>query len=413
MKRILLVNTYYRPHYGGVETTLFHIADTLRKNGYEPVVLACDRGLDPSAKLPVHEEIEGVPVFRFRLPRRKWLLNLLSLVDEYRGARKLAGRLHRESPFSAVLVRSHVCGLGALSALAASIPFLYLPPSAVWIQSAPDMVNRSGPFLRRALRDLNSRIQLPVHCRIQRRLLRESPLVWVFSEVMRTQIREARGARPLSVVPPGVDLERFRPDAGPGRDGLRRACGAGGNDLIGLCLARLVPQKGLGTAIEAMSALPRPSRWRLWIVGDGPEQGLLEAMAVRLGAAERVKFFPPTAEPEAWYAAADLFLMTSRYEPFGQTLLEAQASGLPVAGFLRDDGAGILNANAEVVRPGETGWLVPFGGKPLAELLSGLESGSWPSDRRESVNARKRVEADFTWDRFCRRLLEAFEGDKP
>ncbi|MEO6096570.1 MAG: glycosyltransferase family 4 protein [Fibrobacteria bacterium] len=412
MKRILLVNTYYRPHYGGVETTLYHIAATLRKGGYDPVVLASDRGLGPSSRLASQEEIDGVSVHRFRLPRRKWLLNILSIWDEYRGAGKLAKRLHQEAPFSAVLVRSHICGLGVLSAFDVGTPFIYLPPSAVWIQNAPTMVNRSGNFLRRSIRDLNSRIQLPLHSRFQRRLLRDSPLVWVFSEVMRDQVQASRGAAPLRVVPPGVDLVRFRPADRPLRDGLRSRQGAGSNDLIGLCLARLVPQKGLESAVGAMALLPRPSRWMLWIVGDGPEQSLLEAMAERLGVATKVKFFPPTSKPEDWYAASDLFMMTSRYEPFGQTLLEAQASGLPVAGFLRDDAAGILNANAEVIRHGETGWLVPFGERPLADLLGRLERGSWPADRRESRNARTWVESSFTWERFCGTLLAAFERNE-
>lgn len=409
MKRILLLNTYFRPHYGGVETTLYHIAVTLKKSGHDPVVVTSDRGTNGASCLAAFEVIDGIPVHRYHLPRRKWLLNTLSIADEYWRAGELARRLHKESAFHGVLARTHVAGLGALSSLE-RVPFLYLPPAVVWIQNAPALVNRSGGGLRRALRWLNTSSQLPLHAAIQRRLLRRAARVWVFSDAMRTQVGKARAEAPLRIVQPGVDLGQFRPAPENERRLLRAQRGASDGDLVALGLARLVPQKGFDAAVEALAGLPRESRWILWLVGDGPESSLLRAQAQRLGVADRVKFFPPTSEPGEWYSAADLFLMTSRYEPFGQTLLEAQASGLPVAGFLRDDAAGILNANAEVVRNGETGWLVPFGGEELGRLMRGLETGALASGREESARARAWVESRFTWERFCAELLAEFEG---
>jgi glycosyltransferase involved in cell wall biosynthesis len=175
-------------------------------------------------------------------------------------------------------------------------------------------------------------------------------------------------------------------------------------------MARLVPQKSFDTAVRAIGLLPKSSRWRLWIVGDGPEKSILETEVLKQGVENKVHLFPSTSMPEKWYASADLFLMTSRYEPFGHTLLEAQSSGLQVAGFFRDDKEGILNATAEVVRQGETGWLMPFGDRSLTDLLQKLENSSWAMAPYKSVQTRRWVESTFRWDLFCRKLIDEFAG---
>jgi glycosyltransferase involved in cell wall biosynthesis len=99
MRRILLVNTYYHPHYGGIETSLYYIAQTLLKMQFKPVILTSDRGVSKKAKLSCFEKLENVPVHRFSLPKRKGVINTISILTEYLSAKQAAFRLHQEEPF--------------------------------------------------------------------------------------------------------------------------------------------------------------------------------------------------------------------------------------------------------------------------------------------------------------------------
>jgi hypothetical protein len=69
------------------------------------------------------------------------------------------------------------------------------------------------------------------------------------------------------------------------------------------------------------------------IVGEGPERGALEAIARDLGLAGRVRMPGFIADPAAWYAHGDLFVLPSRWEGFGNVIVEAMACGLPVVAF--------------------------------------------------------------------------------
>ncbi|MGY9038630.1 MAG: glycosyltransferase [Rhodobacterales bacterium] len=89
---------------------------------------------------------------------------------------------------------------------------------------------------------------------------------------------------------------------------------------------RFVPRKGFDVLIRAVAKLPGA---HLWLLGDGRERGNLEALARELGMAERVHFTGWVSEPFHVVAAADAFVMPSRHEPLGNTLLEAWKVGVP------------------------------------------------------------------------------------
>lgn len=99
-----------------------------------------------------------------------------------------------------------------------------------------------------------------------------------------------------------------------------------------ICAGRLDWIKGLDLAIEALSLLP--DKYCLRIVGKGPAESSLRALATRLGVTTRVTFQPsvPRSALPAIYAQADLFLFTSA-EVGGLVWVEALASGLPVVAF--------------------------------------------------------------------------------
>lgn len=92
---------------------------------------------------------------------------------------------------------------------------------------------------------------------------------------------------------------------------------------------RLEPQKNFGLAIDAMAHLSRWTDARLVILGDGGERTRLAKQIERLGLHERVRLIGHVADIRPWLEKASCYLMTSHYEGYPASLVEAVASGLP------------------------------------------------------------------------------------
>lgn len=117
-----------------------------------------------------------------------------------------------------------------------------------------------------------------------------------------------------------------------------------------LCLGRLHRNKGFDVALEVLSRLPGAY---LWIAGIGPEEARLKAQAESLGVAERVRFLGWRGDAPALFAAADVFLCSSRHEPLGNIVIEAWAQGVPVV-------AAAAQGPRQLIADGTTGLLAPI-----------------------------------------------------
>jgi GalNAc-alpha-(1->4)-GalNAc-alpha-(1->3)-diNAcBac-PP-undecaprenol alpha-1,4-N-acetyl-D-galactosaminyltransferase len=99
-------------------------------------------------------------------------------------------------------------------------------------------------------------------------------------------------------------------------------------------VGRLVPQKGFDLLLQAFARIaPSHPSWALRIVGDGRERAALTELARTLGLADRVEFTGRVDNVFPLLAAADLFVLSSRFEGFPNVLGEAMAAGLPVIAF--------------------------------------------------------------------------------
>ena len=116
-----------------------------------------------------------------------------------------------------------------------------------------------------------------------------------------------------------------------------------------LAMGRLHPNKGFDVLIEAVARLPDVY---LWIAGEGPLEGELEALAHRVFVKPRVRFLGWRDDGPALLAACDAFVCPSRHEPLGNVVIEAWAQGVPVI-------ATESQGPAALIRHGETGLLVP------------------------------------------------------
>ena len=225
--------------------------------------------------------------------------------------------------------------------------------------------------------------------------------------------REAQRAarRPLEavVVPPGVDIDRFRPATLDERHATRARFGIAADALLVLSVSRLVPRKGMDRLIEAAARLQGRHRdLMVAIAGDGRDRRRLEKLIESTGAPVRLLGRVGDADLPDLYAAADLFAMLCRtrwggleQEGFGIVFVEAAAAGVPQI-------AGSSGGAAEAVAEGETGLIIDEP-ESVDAIVSALDEllGDEPLRVEMGAAARRRAVERFSYDVLVARLAAA------
>lgn len=353
--RILHVYKDYFPVLGGIENHIRVLAEAQAAAGHQVIVLACALG-----RRTVVEERAGVRVIK--AGRFTTAASMpLSVSQPIALARLRPEVIHVHSPYP----------LGELSA------WLLQRRTPLVITYHSDVVRQRGWL----------RLYAPLLARVldhAARLIATSP------RYVETSPWLAPRATKCTIVPLGVDEQRFRPPQQPF---------AGPPTL--LFAGRLRYYKGLDTLLQALVKLPEV---RLEVVGDGPQRREWEALSQSFGLTERVRFHGEVddAELPAWYQRAHLFVLpaNARAEAFGTVLLEAMASGLPCV--TTEVGTG----TSWVVQDGVTGRVVPpRDPQALAQAIRELMADP-PRLATMGTAARARVEAEFTQ----RRMIERVEA---
>jgi len=210
------------------------------------------------------------------------------------------------------------------------------------------------------------------------------------------------GADPskITIVPCGFNPKEFYPME---KKHAREMLNLNADEKIILQLGRMVPRKGVDNVIRAIGKLKDHAALRLMIVGgeaDTPDPVLtpeikrLQQIAEEEKVTDRIIFTGRRGRDvlKYYYAAADIFVSTPWYEPFGITPLEAMACGTPVIGA---NVGGIKHSVAD----GQTGFLVPpHQPNALAEKIMHLLSDE-KMYRAMQKNAIRRVNRFFTWSK--------------
>jgi UDP-glucose:(heptosyl)LPS alpha-1,3-glucosyltransferase len=204
----------------------------------------------------------------------------------------------------------------------------------------------------------------------------------------------------LRLVYNGVDIERFSPDTcRPHRAAVRQRLGLRDEALL-LIVAHNYRLKGVSTLLRAVGRLRRAGRAVCLAVAGGKRSRAYERLADRLGIAPYVTFLGPQRDVVPFYAAADVYVQPTFYDPCSLVVLEAMACGLPVV-TSRYNGAG------ELITAGLEGSVVsnPADDQELAQSLGPLLD---PAQReRSGIAARRRAES-HSWDRNCREIVALY-----
>lgn len=326
--RIGMFTDSYYPTRDGVVTSLTTSRKILEELGHKVIVFAPD---DPGGKAPKEDGTYYLPAtkfsqyegYRLAIYPSKGLYDILNEHDvevlhthgvAFMGLKSMFASRFLKKP---VLLTYHTMVTEAQ---------YYLP----WNIDADFMRTLMWIYLRQFLRRSDG-VVAPTNA-ILEELKKEAPLKFT------------------AVIPTGIDLDRFNPRVDGSK--VREILGVGEKKIL-LHVGRVAKEKNIEMVLESFKGvLRREPETLLLVAGDGPARTYYEGLAKSKGLQGSVKFagFVPDADLPSYYAAADAFVIASKFETQGIVVMEALASGVPVAGIN-------YRAIAEIIKDGHSGYL--------------------------------------------------------
>ncbi|MDP8975988.1 MAG: glycosyltransferase family 4 protein [Actinomycetota bacterium] len=252
--------------------------------------------------------------------------------------------------------------------------------------------------------------RLPAASRALARVVGGARHVIAASSYAESEARRVMGDAmpPTTLVPPGVDHERFRPLSAEERQKARADLDLDPDGCLVVSVSRLVPRKGMDVLIRAADRLAHGHPdLTVAIAGSGRDRDRLERLVRRLGAPVRLVGAVPDDRLPALYGCGDVFAMVCRerwagldQEGFGIVFLEAAACGVVQV-------AGASGGAGDAVADGRTGLVVTEPGEP-GQVAGALERllDDPALRRRMGEAARRRAVDDFSYDLLASKLQQ-------
>ena len=327
---------------GGMSQHLIDLIKGLDRNRFEPVVIA-----PPGHKMSDELSRIDTPIYEADFPGRP------NPIKVTRAVCRLA-RLFKKLKPDIIHIHGHMAAMVGIPAqrLAAR-----RTPVVVSVHNYPSYQEARG--FKRAFGTT-----------VQRFLTRRASYLIAVSEDIRLNMVNEEGVNPATIITVhnGIDLTDL-PKA-PTQAAIaevKKIHEIETDDKVVGAIGRLVAFKGFSVLLEAAALLKdKRRRFKVMIVGRGPEENNLKKQRVELGIKDVVIIpgFVPDISP--YFAASDVFVVPSIREPFGLIVLQAMAAGRPVIGA---NAGGI----PEIIRDGTTGVLVPPNdASALADAIDGL-----------------------------------------
>jgi len=331
--------------------TILYLVDGLGLSGKTKGLVDLITHLDPRRyQVVVYSFVEENGILADRLRANRTPLYTVSCRDGlcFKVVLRLVRIMHRLRPDVVHCYNPRPILYGGLAARFAGIRGTIGSLSAFSCQ-VPD---RNYTFLPQPLHTISRRnvYRNRLAARLMRHLITVSPSLGDrfcrYNKVPRSKLR---------VISYGVDLEAAWQHTSAEVASSRRQLGFGANHVVIGSIGRLVEQKDYVTQLTAFArAAKQTTELRMILVGEGPLYEPLRRLAQDLGVQDKVRFIGPCESQRVPLVmrSLDIFVLSSKFEPFGVVLLEAKAAALAIA-------ATAVNEVPEIVIDGQSGLLAP------------------------------------------------------
>jgi glycosyltransferase involved in cell wall biosynthesis len=391
-KKILIFSLSYFPkHVGGAEVAIKEKTNRMQEYEFHMVCLRYD------STLPKVEQIGNVLVHRIGFSRpnpsmadlRKFPLHFNKFFFQFLAART-ALRLHRQYRYDCIwAMMAHSCGV----------------PAAIFKLRHPGV-----PFVLELQEgdppEYIERKMLPLRPLFNRAFTSADAVSVISTFLGRWAKRRGFKGTPV-LVPNAVDTKHFSQEY-PAQtiDAVKDELGKKMGDVFLITTSRLVHKNAVDDVIRAMPNLP--ANVHFVVLGIGPDEEMLKALAKQGGVENRVHFTRQIghAELPKYLKACDIFIRPSRSEGMGNSFVEAMAAGLPVIATQEGGIADFLFDEKRNPDKPTTGWAVDKDSpKQIAEAVRAI-MGNPEKVRRVVSTAKAMVVESYDWGIVSRRMKE-------
>lgn len=388
--KVLLLNRSYYPHIGGIENSLYYLSREYKKMGNKVIILTEEIEGD----YPYREEYADIIPYP-RFPANKLFLPVLPLVNKRKISRWIRENKQKVEA-DIVVCRDPMLGLSYLEVFPQA-NIVYIP--AVVIKYYNKGI-RKAQSAKGYIKEMLRYSQLKIEERQQKEILEQAQRVIVFSKNVRKQLLEGKlcETEKISVCHPGVADKFIHQGQVISRDD---------SVIRFVFVGRLVAEKNLSMLIDAFSQLRYTSK-RLVLVGNGDQRSNLEKQVKELSLTDNVIFAGESNTPEKYYGEAHFFVIPSSYESFGQVVIEALSSGVPVIGFSTIEGK-TLTAIDELIMDGKTGFICKeFSSDSLRENMERAIVTLYAGEKYDKMKsmATQFTKEHCSWSNLAKRCLE-------
>ncbi|MEK7551799.1 MAG: glycosyltransferase family 4 protein [Patescibacteria group bacterium] len=300
-KKILIFSVAYHPFIGGAEVAVKEITDRIKDYEFHLITVNLD------GKQKKQERIGNIEVYRVGKGKiGKYLFPITAFLK--------ASSLHKKNNFSATWsIMANYAGLAGLlfKKRFPKVPFV------LTLQEGDSM-----PHIKKRM--------LPLYP-LFKSIFKSADKITAISNYLSTWAKEMGARGEVSVIPNGVDAEKFKiQDSGVKIQELRKEIGVKEGEKLIITTSRLVKKNAVDQIILSLKHLP--DNFRFFIAGIGEEEESLCKLTKELNIEDRVKFegFVSPDKLPLYLKASDIFIRPSRSEGLGNSFLEAMAAGVPV-----------------------------------------------------------------------------------